>query len=122
MTTERGGWHADADALRELAEGGLGPVLAASIEAHLMRCDDCRTALNVQEFACVDGDLECAWTGVRDRIEPGTPGVVERLLRRLGFRSEQLRLLSAVPGPARQLAHRSHPRPALRWRGGHVRR
>lgn len=97
MTTERGGWHADADALRALVEGRLGPVLAASIEAHVMGCGGCRTAVNALEFSRGDEDLERVWLGVRDSIEPAAPGVVEKALRLLGFRSEDVRLLSAVP-------------------------
>jgi hypothetical protein len=97
MTTDRGAWHVDSDALRALVEGRLGPVLAASIEAHVMGCDGCRTALNAVEFDRVEEDLERVWTGVRDTIEPAPSGVVEGLLGRLGFRSEQVRLLSAVP-------------------------
>jgi hypothetical protein len=97
MTTERGGWHADPDALQALVDGCLGPVLAASIEAHVMRCDDCRTELNALEFGRVHEDLERVWGGVRNTIEPAAPGMVERSLMRLGFRSEQLLLLSAAP-------------------------
>ncbi len=97
MTTERGGWHVDADALQALADGGLGQVLAASVEAHVMRCDGCRAELNALEFGRPEGGLERAWTGVRDSIEPPASGPVARWLSRLGFRTEQLRLLSAVP-------------------------
>jgi hypothetical protein len=98
MTTEPGDWHADAVSLQALADGRLGPVLASSLESHMMRCSDCRTALNALELDRVGGQLERAWTGVRDRIEaPADSGVVEAWLRRLGFRSDQLRLLTAVP-------------------------
>jgi hypothetical protein len=96
MTTERDGWHADADALQALVDGHLGPVLAASVEAHVMRCGRCRTAVNALEFVSLDAELERAWTGVRDRIEPAASGV-ERWLGRVGLRSEQWRLMSAVP-------------------------
>ena len=97
MTTERGGWHVDADTLQALVDARLGPVLAASIESHVMHCDPCRSALNALEFHRVEGQLERAWTGVRDSIEPPAAGAGERWLGRLGFRPEQLRLLAAVP-------------------------
>lgn len=35
-------WHARNDTLRAWAEGSAAPVLAASVEAHLLRCDTCR--------------------------------------------------------------------------------
>ena len=35
-------WHADEETLRAWAAGAAAPVLAASIEAHLLRCEECR--------------------------------------------------------------------------------
>ena len=41
MTT----WHAHPDDLAAYVAGDDDPVLAASVETHLLRCADCRTAL-----------------------------------------------------------------------------
>ena len=35
-------WHADEDTLRAWTAGAAAPVLAASIETHLLRCEECR--------------------------------------------------------------------------------
>jgi hypothetical protein len=94
MTTDRAEWHADHETLRELVEGDLGPVVAASLEAHLMRCAGCRGQLNAIAFT---DSLEQTWTAIRDEVEAPRPSVVERLLRRLGVSAESGRLLAAVP-------------------------
>ena len=38
-------WHADRDTLSAFRDGSIDPVLASSIEAHLLGCARCRTAL-----------------------------------------------------------------------------
>ena len=35
-------WHADEETLRAWAAGAAAPLLAASIETHLLRCEECR--------------------------------------------------------------------------------
>ena len=94
MSADSTAWHADEVALRSLADGTAGPVLAASLESHLMRCDTCRARVNTLAFT---DSLETVWAGIRERVEEPRASVVERLLARLGISRESARLLAAVP-------------------------
>jgi hypothetical protein len=94
MTIDRAEWHADHETLRELVDGNLGPVIAASLEAHLMRCASCRDELNALAFT---DSLELTWAAIREELEAPRPSVLERLLRRVGVSAESGRLLAAVP-------------------------
>jgi len=38
-------WHLDPEAIRRYAQGAVPPGLAASAEAHLMKCAVCREAI-----------------------------------------------------------------------------
>ena len=60
MTT----WHAHPNDLAAYASGADDPVLAASVETHLMRCADCRAALARAARTAPDGersDTERRW-------------------------------------------------------------
>lgn len=94
MSADSTAWHADEAALRGLADGTAGPVLAASLESHLMRCETCRAQVNALAFT---DSLETVWAGIRERVEEPRPSVVERLLARAGLSRESARLLAAVP-------------------------
>jgi hypothetical protein len=94
MSNERTDWHADAEALRGLVDGSIGPVLAASLESHVMRCPDCRKQLNTLAYT---DPLEETWTAIRESVQAPPPGLVERALRRCGVSEESGRLLAAVP-------------------------
>ena len=64
MTPE---WHAPPDQLAGFRDGTIGPVLAASVEAHLVTCTHCRTAL----AAVTPGDVrqERMWARIADEID-----------------------------------------------------
>lgn len=94
MSIDRAEWHADSEALRTLLDGSIDPVVAASLESHLMRCADCRGQLNTLAFS---DPLEQTWTAIRSEIEAPIRGFAERLLRRFGVSAESGRLLAAVP-------------------------
>ena len=94
MTTNGEAWHADDEALRGLAQGTTGPVAAASLEAHLMRCETCRAQLNT---LALDDSVERTWLLVRATVESPEPTGVERLLQACGMSEETGRLLAAVP-------------------------
>lgn len=53
-------WHAHDDTLRAWADGSAAPVLAASVETHLLRCDTCRARVG----ALRDADTPVAGTPV----------------------------------------------------------
>jgi hypothetical protein len=90
MTT----WHAEPAALAAYADGALDDVRASSLEAHLMSCSACRTAL---ASAVPAAPLLRAWRGVTIATVAPRPGLVERVLLRAGVRDDVARLLAATP-------------------------
>ena len=64
MTPE---WHAPPDQLAGFRDGTIRPVLAASVEAHLVTCTHCRSAL----AAVTPGDVrqERMWARIADEID-----------------------------------------------------
>jgi hypothetical protein len=85
-------WHAGEEMLRSYARGESGVAVMASVEAHLMRCPDCRERLAPE----VEAPLEAAWTRVADHIQtPRLPFVV-RLMRACGLSESDGVLLAAA--------------------------
>ena len=90
MTT----WHLDRETAQRYAIGAAGPVVSASVEAHLTACSDCRALL----VPLVDGSrLRAVWADVEERVDTPVPGVVERLLCVIGVGADTARLLAATP-------------------------
>jgi hypothetical protein len=98
MTEERtcdaGGWHADDQQLRMLVDGRASAVFAASLEMHVIGCDDCRGRMNTMSYT---DELEPIWAGIREAVERPGPTPAERLLGVLGLSPESVQLLTAVP-------------------------
>lgn len=94
MTTHRADWHADRQTLRGLVDGTVGPVFAASLESHLMRCDTCRNQLNLMAY---DETLEVTWSAIRATVQAPESTWLERLIGRCALSEETGRLLAAVP-------------------------
>jgi hypothetical protein len=91
MTTA---WHLDQDLVRRYASGATDGVLAASIEAHLVACGECRRRL----APAVDrGRLDAVWAEVADSVDTPRAGPFERLLQLIGVRPDTARLLAATP-------------------------
>lgn len=87
-------WHADAGMIGQYITGRIDEATASSLEAHLMRCPDCRSAL----VASADTErLSAIWDEVREQVDAPVPGIVERLLLSLGVRDHTARLLAATP-------------------------
>lgn len=61
-------WHADEETLRAWATGTTAPVLAASIEAHLLRCEECRHRTSAVSRTTADDGVR-RWTALSDRID-----------------------------------------------------
>lgn len=88
-------WHAPEQLLSRFARdpGGLDHATAASVEAHLVGCGQCRSHLR----GFVDPTaLEASWESIADRIDRPRPHIVERLMRRAGVREGSARLVSAT--------------------------
>lgn len=80
-------WHADEKTLRAWADGSAAPVLAASLEAHLLRCAECRRRTATLATAAPTDDAARRWDAIADEIDrPGS-----RWLLRLGLSTPALR-------------------------------
>jgi hypothetical protein len=66
-------WHIDGDDLAAYAAGRTGPVMLSSIEAHLLACEACRTALAAHAHAS-DGPVvdDHVWAAIVDRVDRGS--------------------------------------------------
>lgn len=88
------GWHLDPEAIQRYAQGAVPPDLAASAEAHLMKCAACRGVI----ASYVDARRAAAiWHEVVDRVDAPRRGVPERMLVRLGAGEVTARLVAATP-------------------------
>ena len=97
-----GGWHVPPETLRAWADGTGGMAAGASVEQHLLTCEECRGAVATLEAPALlttgSGlDLAAVWTGIREQVEPQPLNLVGRVLRRLGVRESDAILLSSAP-------------------------
>ena len=90
MTT----WHVAAADLRRYAAGTADIAVAASVEAHVVRCGACAAAL----APAVDtGRLDSIWAEVADVVDAPRRTPLERLLTAFGVSEATARLLAATP-------------------------
>lgn len=108
-------WHASPEDLLSYRTGGASPMVAASLDAHLIRCPECRRALTAVADQPAAADSARRWQMVDDRIEAGASRRPARDLLRLGLASRPLAgalllavaLLVAVPLVIATLSGRS---------------
>jgi hypothetical protein len=87
-------WHLDPEAIRRYAQGAAPLDLAASAEAHLMKCAACRGVIS----AYVDTSrAEMIWHEVVDRVDAPRRSWPERMLVRLGVDEGTARLVAVTP-------------------------
>jgi hypothetical protein len=87
-------WHLDPEAIRRYAQGSVPPDVAASAEAHLMKCGTCRSVIS----SYVDTPrVETIWHEVVDRVDAPRRSLGERMLARLGVGEATARLVAATP-------------------------
>ena len=90
MTT----WHVAATDLRRYAAGTADVAVAASVEAHVVRCGACAAAL----APAVDtARLDAIWAEVADVVDAPRRTRLERLLTAFGVPEATARLLAATP-------------------------
>src|SRR5690242_12367313 len=88
------GWHLDPEAIRRYAQGAAPPELAASTEAHLMKCAACRGLI----LPHVDTRrADTIWHEVVDRVDAPRRSGPERMLVRLSVGESTARLVAATP-------------------------
>jgi hypothetical protein len=88
------GWHLDPEAIRRYVRDAVPPDLAASAEAHLMKCAACRAAISSYVD---DRRAEAIWQEVVDRVDAPRRNAPERMLVRLGVGEATARLVAATP-------------------------
>jgi hypothetical protein len=87
-------WHVDASTLGSWVEGTSGPIASASIEQHLVRCEQCREAVaGLVPVEDVPGDFGA----ILAEISAGRSGRLERALVRLGLGSGDAVVVGAAP-------------------------
>jgi hypothetical protein len=87
-------WHIDPPLLDRYLAGHLDPAGSASIEAHVVACEECRAAIAGQ---LRDPVLDAAWNTVADRVDTASQPWLVRALRRLGVDDATARLVRATP-------------------------
>jgi hypothetical protein len=90
--TGMAGWHLDLDLAARYAGGRVAPVLAASVEQHLIGCGDCRGLLHLDPSR-----FEAVWSEVVERVQAPRQGLMHRLLARAGVSEETIRIVVATP-------------------------
>ncbi len=85
-------WHIEGEIINRYSTGTIGRVSAASVEAHLATCVDCRSLVTVSQ-----GWLEQSWAGVADIVEAPKVTAVERVLSFIGVPKHLARLMSVTP-------------------------
>jgi hypothetical protein len=88
-------WHVPPDALDAYAERRADAVSAASVEAHLLDCPQCRLAISTRPTE--QPRLDAIWAEVVEAVDAPKPSLVERLCLRLGMPDSAARLLGATP-------------------------
>ncbi|MFI7468980.1 zf-HC2 domain-containing protein [Nonomuraea sp. NPDC049646] len=86
-------WHMDDGMAAAYAAGELAATPAASVEAHLLACEQCRLLLAPR---VPQARLDRVWDDIADAVDAPAPRPVERLLRAAGMREHTARLLGAT--------------------------
>jgi hypothetical protein len=87
-------WHVPEPLAESYVDGAVQGARAASIEAHLLSCETCRTLVGAQVS---HERLNVIWTEVEEEVDAPRPTWIERLLCRCGMSTEDARLLAAAP-------------------------
>ena len=85
-------WHAAPELLASYATGALGRTQAASVEAHLVTCVLCRSAMTA-----VPERLEHNLTAITARVDQPQRPRLERFLERIGVPEHIVRALAVTP-------------------------
>jgi hypothetical protein len=92
------GWHLDDGTLRRYVERTDSLAEGASVEQHLLSCEQCRARVNaaasVIELSVID--LAAVWDRTRDAVEVPRPSGFERLLRVAGLPAHEARLVAVA--------------------------
>jgi hypothetical protein len=87
-------WHISEQLVASYATGELQGARAASVEAHVMTCAECRSAVNAQ---VATDRVRGIWSAVEDEVDMPRRSWTERVLPTLGMSDSDARLVSAAP-------------------------
>ncbi len=90
MTT----WHASRTVLQDWVEGTSGPLASASVEQHLVQCDQCRSA--VASITPAES-LDAGWESILAAVETPPAGFLVRCLERLGVAPSDRLVIATAP-------------------------
>lgn len=90
-------WHANPETVAAYVGGALDGAAAASVEAHVVACTTCQQLVADAAPTAIEGRLDRVWASVVDTLDAPEPRPIERLLRRLGIRETDARLVAATP-------------------------
>ena len=92
-------WHVDEVVLRRWIDRSDALPHSASVEQHLLACEQCRGCVRIavrDDSPQQLPDLDAVWTRVRDAVELPRPSWFERMLARLGLPAHDARLVAAA--------------------------
>lgn len=89
-------WHLEPDDLRRYAASTLGVAQAASVEAHLLACGDCRAQVTAVADPAAVASMARVKQAVDARIDAPATSPVERVLRRLGVGRIDARIVAVT--------------------------
>lgn len=72
------GWHVDSESIVAYRDGHLGPVPAASLEAHVLRCATCRAAVAAAADDTARIAQDARWSAIADRVDTPDRRLVDR--------------------------------------------
>jgi hypothetical protein len=87
-------WHLDQAQIASYATGDSLGARAASAEAHLFTCSECRAALAP---AAPTDRLDAVWAQIEERVDEPHKSWLERLLIKLRVPTDEARLLASAP-------------------------
>jgi hypothetical protein len=88
MTTT---WHIDDAALARWVEGTDGSISGASVEQHLLTCEQCRARVPAEPV------VDAVWARVQDVVEVPRVSLLERMLHRAGLPAADARIVAVSP-------------------------
>ena len=89
-------WHVSPEMATSYRVGELAGARAASVEAHVMACELCRTLLRPSDTVALER-LAMIWDGVEDQVDQPRITLIERLLIFCRVPADEARLLASAP-------------------------
>jgi len=86
-------WHVDPEALQGWVDGAAGPLVSVSVEQHVQRCAHCQAAVT----ELLPATLRSSWDDVLTAVEVPRPGLVHRVLLKLGLSHSDSLIVASGP-------------------------